>query len=311
MIVMQQIRTRFGSFSRSGARQIGEDELPKKKKHRTKSDVPQKSKKDDSASERTYPRWLKTALIVTVLGLLVFLPSFFWFSQYSAPNQPASASPNSSQFQPQGNVDIAKAAILDGLYDTCPNVIWTESITNCLSNAGYRVDLFSGMNVTIDLLRSIHGYKILILRMHSAVHTDGFLYLFSGEHYSEFKYVEEQRARAVLGGLTFNHTEQPYFALNAVLLGKIYDGLNGSSIILMGCNGTSSPYSIQSLFEQGVKQYISWNGYVDPDHSDKATLALAEASYTEHLGLEEAVKKVNREISPDPYYGSALVYYAP
>jgi len=274
--------------------------------------VPQKSKKDDSAPERrTYPRWLKTALIVAALGSLVLLPSLFWLSQNFAPNQPASASPNSSQSQPQGNVDTTKAAILDGLYDTCPNVIWTESITNCLLNSGYRVDLFSGTNVTIDLLRSIHGYKILILRLHSAVHTDGFLYLFSGEHYSESKYVEEQRARAVLGGLTFNHTEQPYFALNAVLLGKIYDGLNGSTIILMGCNGTSSPYSIQSLFEQGVKKYISWNGYVDPDHSDKATLALAEASYAEHLGLEEAVKKVNREIGPDPYYGSTLEYDAP
>ncbi len=274
--------------------------------------MPQKSKKDDSAPERrTYPRWLKTALMVAALGSLVFLPSLFWLSQNFAPNQPASASLNSSQSQPQGNDDIAKAAILDGLYDTWPNVIWTESITNCLLNSGYRVDLFSGTNVTIDLLRSIHGYKILILRMHSAVHTDGFLYLFSGEHYSESKYVEEQRARAVLGGLTFNHTEQPYFALNAVLLGKIYDGLNGSTIILMGCNGTSSPYSIQSLFEQGVKQYISWNGYVDPDHSDKATLALAEASCAEHLGLEEAVKKVDREIGPDPYYGSALEYCAP
>lgn len=278
--------------------------MPKKKKHRTKSDVSQKSKKDDSASERTYPRWLKTALIVTVLGSLVFLPSLLWLSQYSAPNQPASASPNS-------RARIAKAAILDGLYDSCPNVIWTESITNCLSNAGYRVDLFSGTNVTIGLLSSIHGYEILILRMHSVVHTDGFLYLFSGEHYSESKYVEEQRARVVWGGLTFNHTEQPYFALNAVLLGDIYDGLNGSSIILMGCNGTSSPYSIQRLFEQGVKQYISWNGYVDPDHSDKATLELAEASYAEHLGLEEAVKKVNREIGPDPYCGSTLEYYAP
>lgn len=299
MIVMRQIRTRFGSFSRSGARQIGEDELPKKKKHRTKSDASQKINKDDSASERTYPRWLKTALIVTVLGLLVFLPSFFWFSQYSAPNQP------------QGNGDIAKAAILDGLYDTCPNVIWTKSITNCLSNAGYRVDLFSGTNVTIDLLRSMHGYKILILRIHSAVDTDGLLYLFSGEHYSESKYVEEQREGVVLGGLTFNHTEQPYFALNAVLLGKNYDGLNGSTIILMGCNGTSSSYSIQRLFEQGVKQYISWNGYVDPNYSDRATLALAEASYAEHLGLEEAVMKVNREIGPDPYCGSTLKYYAP
>ncbi|MCJ7771035.1 hypothetical protein MUP37_05610 [Candidatus Bathyarchaeota archaeon] len=285
--------------------------MSKKKKHMAKSDVSQKSKKDDSASERrTCPRWLKNALMVAALGSLVFLPSFFWLSQYSAPNQPASASQNSGQSQPQGNADIAKAAILDGLYDAYPNVTWTRSITNCLLSSGYSVDLFSGTNVTIDLLRSIHGYKILILRMHSAVHTDGFLYLFSGEHYSESKYIEEQRARVVWGGLTFNHTEQPYFALNAVLLGKIYDGLNGSTIILMGCNGTSSPYSVQRLFEQGVKQYISWNGYVDPDHSDQSTLALTEASYAELLGLEEAVKKVNREIGPDPY-GSTLVYYAP
>jgi hypothetical protein len=207
---------------------------------------------------------------------------------------------------------VPRAAILDGLYDKGLNSTLAGSMAQCLSNAGYMVDVFRGTNVTIDLLRNVGGYKILILRLHSTIHTDGFLYFFSGEKYAESKYVNEQLAGAVRKAYTFNESEPPYFALNAVFLGNNKpDGLNGTTIILAGCNGTATPYVIQRFFERGVKAYVSWDGYVDLSHSDEATLRLVGALYSEGLSPKEAVEEVNREVGPDPFYQSELVCNLP
>lgn len=274
-----------------------------RKKDKLKPLMPQTRKKDHAAAkERSRSRRLRTALIFVVTSLCLFSAFFLWLNWPFAPQQPG----------PQTNIDVLKAAILDGLYTIEPNLALTESLTNCLLNAGYNVDLFRGVNVTIDLLRNIGGYKILILRLHSSIHTDGFLYIFSGEKYTESKYVNEQLAGAVRKGYTFNESEPPYFALNAVFLGNNRpDGLKGSTIILTGCNGTGKQYVIQKLFERGVKAFISWNGYVDLSHSDKATLSLVRALYSERLSLKEAVEKVMKEVGPDPFYKSVLEYHVP
>ena len=204
------------------------------------------------------------------------------------------------------------AAIIDGLYGTYPNPALTQSIVQYISSAGYHVDVFEGTNVTIDLLRNIGGYKILILRLHSVINDDGFLYIFSGEEYTESKYVNEQLSGAVRKGVTFIGNETPVFALNALFLGvNKPDSLNGTTIILAGCNGTATPYVIQRFFERGVKAYVSWNGYVDLHHSDEATLQLVRALYSEGFSLDEAVKKVMTEVGPDPLYGSELLCHLP
>ncbi len=240
--------------------------------------------------------------ILVAFGLLLLSASIFWVNWSSAPQQ----------LQPNAEVNVPRAAILDGLYDTEPNATLTESMVQYLSNAGYMVDVFRGTNVTIDLLRNVGGYKILILRLHSAIHTDGFLYLFSGENYTESNYVNEQLAGAVKKAYTFDKSEGPYFALNAVFLGNNKpDGLNGTTIILTGCNGTATPYDIQRFFQRGVKAYISWDGYVDLSHSDEAALGLVKALCLERLGPKAAVEEVNKEVGRDPFYLSELVCSLP
>jgi len=84
--------------------------------------------------------------------------------------------------------------------------------------------------------------------------------------------------------------------------------LNGSTIILMGCNGTNSEHAINRLFERGVKAIIAWDGYVDLDYTDKITLKLIEAIYKKGLNLEEVVKRIMDEYGPDPTYKSKLKY---
>jgi hypothetical protein len=213
---------------------------------------------------------------------------------------------------PGTKIDVPRAAILDGLFNVEPNLTLTDGLTDFLSNAGYRVDTYRGENVTINLLKSIGGYKVLILRLHSAIHTDGFLYLFSGENFTASKYVDEQLTGAVRKAHTFDENESAYFALNALFLGNDKPGgLNGTTIILTGCNGTSTPDVVQRLFDRGVKGYVSWNGFVDLSHSDEALLELVRALYVENLSLGLAVQKVMNEVGPDPYYRSVLVYLKP
>ncbi|MEM0049141.1 MAG: hypothetical protein QXW39_01205 [Candidatus Bathyarchaeia archaeon] len=55
------------------------------------------------------------------------------------------------------------------------------------------------------------------------------------------------------------------------------DGLNGSIIILMGCNGANSEHAISRLFEKVVKAIIAWDGYVDLNYTDEITLKFIEA----------------------------------
>jgi len=137
---------------------------------------------------------------------------------------------------------------------------------------------YARKNVTIDLLRRIGGYGLLILRLHSAIDPRyGFLYLFSAERFNEAEYEtrfgEESVSGAVRQGITFEGEE--YFTLRADLLGYMKQGgLNGSTIILMGCNGTNSDHAIEGL------------------------------------SFKEAVEKIMDEYSADPIYKSKLEYLA-
>jgi len=200
-----------------------------------------------------------------------------------------------------------RAVVLDGLHESRPNPKFVDEVMAVLQGAGFRVDVFRGRDVTVELLMNLKGYDLLVLRLHSTVDVDGCLYVFSGERYSRGKYMLEEHLGIVRKGFTFNESEGPYFALNIAFLGwYARGGLRGSTIILMGCNGTQSPHSVGRLLEAGVNAFFSWSGYVDLSHSDKAVLTLIRALYLERLSPEEALEEVYREVGPDPTYGSVL-----
>ncbi|MGA3192580.1 MAG: hypothetical protein ABSD73_08745 [Candidatus Bathyarchaeia archaeon] len=266
---------------------------------RKKGDEQQTS--EGQRPEKPNPRKLKVALVAAAsIMLILSISLFLWTSSTTSP-QPAQ----------QTTIEVPKAAILDALYAGSQDLAYEQSLTNYLSIAGYRVDVFRGENVTIDLLRNVGGYKVLILRLHSAIGSGGgFLYLFSGEKYTQSKYVQEQLSGAVREAITFDNVS--YFAINAVFLGgNNPTGLKDSTIILMGCNGTGSSYSIQRLLDRGVKAYIAWTGYVDLPYSDETTLALVKALYLERSSVQAAVEEAMKEAGTEPLYTSVLECYAP
>lgn len=242
-------------------------------------------------------RWVTVLKVACVLFL--FFTMTLLYSRW-APNDRGSSS----------TVDMSRAAIIDGIGFTRPNPSFIQGVRGMLKEAGLRVDVYEGKNVTIDLLRRVGGYGLLILRLHSAVDPKyGFLYLFSAERFNETEYEtrfgEERRTGAVREGRTFEG--EGYFTLRADLLGYVNQGgLSGSIIILMGCNGTNSEQATSRLFERGVKAIIAWDGYVDLNYTDEITLKLIEAVYKKGLSLEEAVNKIMDEYGPDPIYKSKL-----
>jgi hypothetical protein len=253
------------------------------------------------AERKPRSRRFRNTLILGFLGIIILAACIFSINWLSASQQDEDANGNGS-----------RAAILDGLYDKSPNATLTETMKQYLSNSGYTVDNYRGTNVTIDLLKNIGGYKVLILRLHSGVTKDGWLYIYSGEKYTQDKYVFEQLAGDVKRGNTFDESEAPYFALNSKFLGELAsDDLDGTTLILMGCNGSANEFVVQDFFQKGIKAYVSWDGYVDLPHSDKATLRLVEAIYSEGLSPQAAVEKVNNEVGSDPFFKSKLVCLLP
>ncbi len=251
-------------------------------------------KKKKSAKKRKI-KWVLALQVASITVLLLVLTPYF----------------NGSQPRSGYGVNLSKAVIIDGIALTKPNPKFIQGVKEILSQAGLEVDVYQGEKVTIELLRNISGYGLIILRVHSAIYKRyGFLYLFSAEKYSAYKYISEQIQGAVKEAYTFNENEGPYFALRADLLGD-KGSLSGSVIILMGCNGTNSKHATNKLFERGVKAIIAWNGYVDLEYSDNLTLNLLKAVYEHGLSFKKAVEKLMNGYGPDPLWKSRLEYLTP
>ncbi len=276
----------------------------KKKAKKTKRQLipPTRNGGEAVAESKPRSRHLRKAAIVLLLGVVI-ISAFVFSANWYSMSQPGKNGPNTN---------LPKAAILDGLYDKTPNSTLTETISQYLSQSGYSVDVYRGTNVTINLLKNIGGYQVLILRLHSGVSTDGLLYVYSDEKYTESQYVFEQLSGDVKRGNTFDKNETPYFALNSKFLGESTPGgLDNTTLILTGCNGSANEFVIQDLFKKGISAYISWDGYVDLSHSDAATLSLVKALTIEGLTPNAAVEKVNKEVGPDPDFKSKLICFLP
>ena len=205
-----------------------------------------------------------------------------------------------------------KAAFIDSLYGTHPNVEFTRSLNKTLREVGFKVDIYQGKEVTVEFLKKMTGgYRLIILRMHSALSANKELYLFTAEPYSAGKHVQEQYFRLVKEAYA-TEDSQPVFAVNWGFITRLMTGkFNGTLVIAMGCDGALDPLMAQEFINQGATGYVAWNGPVLLFHSDKAILYLIQVLYMEKLSLEETAGKTNNQIGKDPYWGTILEYHGP
>jgi len=118
------------------------------------------------------------SIIVTfvIVFFLVALALYYFTTHFTPLNYPTNEDGSNSNDSPP------KAALIDALYTTFPNKNFTRSINETLCAAGFKVDVFQGNDVTVEFLKKLPiGYKLIILRMHSALAANNQLYLFTAE----------------------------------------------------------------------------------------------------------------------------------
>jgi len=205
-----------------------------------------------------------------------------------------------------------KAAIIDQLAIFSPESAFVEEARKTLTSAGFTVRHYAPREVTVDFYRKLPslGYRLIVLRVHSAVSDDGGVYPFTSEPYSESEYPFEQLMGYVGKGSV---TKDPpyYFAISPSFVTYGMEGnFRGAIIILSTCHGLCSPKLADRLIQRGASVVVGWDGLVDLPHTDKATVVLLKA-LVKGFTVMQAVEDVMKEVGPDPQYGSLLRYYPP
>jgi len=260
-------------------------------------------------AEKERERRIATAIFSALILTVIMLSAYFG---YSFLNQPQEQTINPESTQP-------KAAIVDHLSLTFPNQTFIETATNTLKQAGYKVDYYPGEKVTVEFYRNLptHGYKIIILRVHSTATavtgTEGSVTFFTSEPYSGRKYVYEQltdqlcyvafsREQAEKGISYFGIT--PLFVIHS-MKGKFQNTI----IVMMGCEGLDNPLMAMAFVEKGATVYISWNQQVSASHTDLATTHLLQHFLIEKRTVKEAIQETYKDVGADPVYKSLLIAY--
>lgn len=248
---------------------------------------------------------ISTFVAICAFAIVIAYYSLGYFTESgsNSVNYPTEASSLDNQL---------KAALIDALYNSYPNVEFTESVNKSLRLAGFKVDIHQGEEVTVDFLKNLqNGYKLIIFRMHSALSNDNELFLFTAEPYSTEKYVQEQYFRIVKKAYATDDS-QPVFAVNWGFIKKcMTEKFKDTLIVLMSCDSANDPQLLKEFVNQGAIGCVGWNGPVLLAHSDRAVSHFIEALYLRKLSLNEALNDTNNVVGMDPFSNSVLLAYVP
>lgn len=236
------------------------------------------------------------ALAVLVVGL----PGLLILSACSAP----------------GPEPESRAAIIDQLCVVFPNQAFIEQITRELEEYGFKVDIYSGDNVTVDLYRQLpsYGYKLIVFRVHSGLlgvdpRVVNRTWLYTAEPYSKTSHIVEQFDDQVTYAKT--HEDTPwFFAISAKFIEKSLEGkFNKTAIIMMGCDCLHFEDFAEAFIQKGASTYIAWDASVMLNYVDGTTPVLIEKLCSDKLTVKEAVDQTMDEKGTDPDFGAELKYY--
>ena len=207
------------------------------------------------------------------------------------------------------------AVIVDQLSLTAPNPGFVESATNTLEKAGYTVDYYPGEAVTVDFYRDLQtrGYKLIVFRAHSSQirgEWRGKFYdetvFFTSETYDRTQHVEEQ-TEFRLGQVYAREGGPRYFGVGAGFVRSSMRGnFDGSTVIMMGCNGLATDTTARAFLGRGAEAVISWDSDVSAAHTDAATERVLELLLLDGLTPEDAVAQTAAAVGADPYFEAEL-----
>jgi len=255
-------------------------------------------------------REARIAFGVAVAVLLIAVVSISGFLINSMLSQPSPTPTDGSTSEP-------KAAIVDqlSLNLTTRNQTFIETATNILEQAGYKVDYYPGEEVDVEFYKNLttHGYKIIILRVHSAPLFEGgneteMVNLFTSELYSNSSHLLEQQNDEVVIA-TYYEGSAKYFGITPSFIKNHMKGFNNAIIIMMGCDGLKYNKTAEAFIENGAKVCIGWNGLVSAGHTDATTANFLQYLLIRKLTVREAVIQALRDLGPDPDWKSFMLFY--
>jgi hypothetical protein len=157
-----------------------------------------------------------------------------------------------------------------------------------------------------------HGYKIIILRVHSALGWYGEppVCLFTSEPYSQDRFIYEQLTDQLTRAYYNVSGESKYYF--GILPEFVRSSMSGrfekAIVFMMGCNGLSYIDMAKAFTDKGAKVYIGWYNSVSVSHTDAATIKLLQHYLIEKLTLKQSIQETFKEVEFDPYK-SLLIYY--
>ncbi|MCP8305127.1 MAG: hypothetical protein H3Z50_06670 [archaeon] len=250
-----------------------------------------KGKKKKTRRSRRFP---KIGLaIITVLALAIVV-TYFAFNQPTNPTD--------------GEL---KAAILDSLYIIDPNDDFLTEANSTLSEAGFKVDIYLGDDVTVELFKELPSlnYKLVVLRVHTAWEENpkepATIAFFTGTPYNDYDYFVERWLGEVREG-TIEEYPTHFFAVTHKLIQHRYSqgDFPDSVVIVDSCFGLNSNSMAEAFIEKGSSVYIGWDWGVYSDYSDYATLTLID-NLLSGMTIDQAVENTPK----DHDFGSILFYY--
>lgn len=232
-----------------------------------------------------------------------------------------------------------RAIIIDQLSDEFPSEFFHQKATEYLEGAGYKVDIITTKDVTVDFYKNLPemNYKMVIVRTHGADNTQGDnVVLFTGEKYQEDKYIQEQlfgqvtkaapllevaykpadesESNWVIVNDTYRYlkssvqkeekADNSFFAISPKLVSDAMKGkFHDTIFVLGGCNTLANPSLSNSLLKRGASAVIGWDNKVGNTDNDNAILYFLDAYLVQDLDLKKSLDSLKELMNPDlmPY----------
>lgn len=211
---------------------------------------------------------------------------------------------------------VLKAAIIDQLSTTYPDDNFNTSIKASLEADGFQVDLYQGAQVTVSFYQNLpsHGYKLIILRTHSGMmqsqqSSQQAVSLFTNEPFNPLTHLLEQLNHQLMK-VQVNDNSPLLFGIPPNFITENVKGnFDNAVVIVSGCSGLYEDNLAQAFVQKGASAFLSWDGSVNLDYVDKATIELVKNLTLNDDTLEKAVDATMSEIGPDPAFNSYLKYF--
>jgi len=222
---------------------------------------------------------------------------------------------------------IPKAVIIDQLHNDKPNINYQQNVTEYLETAGYKVDLYTTDDITVDFYKKLPSmnYKYIVFRTHALGNgtIEESASLFTGEIHSDYEYIQDQYTGHVgkavpylvseveeLGGLEALLNET-YFVVGSKFVDDIMVGTFPNSVIILGgCETSKETFLVESLLFSGASDVVGWNGLVNSKQNDEVIMEVLKETLVNSVDIKDAVHSVMKEYDQKLITSAILTHYS-